>query len=64
MIEVRPTALPRPRVLDSAAAMLHALPQYLAADDVTMETYYYSHQSIGRYSFSTHVFPLPFVLDL
>ena len=65
MIKVGPTALPRPRALDSAAAAglgcatTHASPRYLAASNVAMETYYYGHQSVligcrSRCSHSTH----------
>ena len=44
--------IPRPHALDTAAAAgpvrvtLHASPRYLTADDVTIQTYYYGHQSV------------------
>jgi len=66
-IEVRTTALPRPHALDSAAAnglgrdTPHASPRWLAADNITVEAYYYGRQSVligrrSRYSCSTHIF--------
>jgi len=76
-IEVRPTTLLRPQALDSLLAFglgrVHRTPclanDNVTADDVTMETYYYGHQSIlvgrsSKYSYSTYIFASTFDLDL